>query len=337
MIKHVVLVAFVLALAAPAAAQAGTVSRSGSALMYTANPGERNGVSVEAASATIVLITDGGSGVDIADGSGCFPIDTENPRAGAQCTVDAQTMIVTQLGDRDDRYVGEQGLQLPELVAGEAGDDVIDSAEGADGIDGGSGNDRISGGGGNDTLLGGAGNDLLVGDAGDDRLDGGTGTDKMDARTRGGTDRVDCTSGGDDAIIRGTTDELVECGAVPRATLIVPRQRVAAFFDEDGFEFTVNCARPCALSWEMTGRDRSTRRRIHERRGRLDFARPLRDDDNFPEFLDAGINQVLVRPLGRTTQRDIRAARRLRLRLEVTVIDRNSLETELTRNLTIRR
>lgn len=334
---RIAIAALAAALTLPAAAEAGTVSRNGSVLMYTANAGERNSVIVEAASATVILVTDGGAGVDIAEGSNCFPIDLENPRAGAQCTVDGDTSILTQLGDGDDRYLGEQGIQLPELVTGDSGDDIIDTADGVDAVDGGAGNDRISAGPGNDTVLGAAGNDLVRGDAGDDRLDGGPGTDKVDARTRGGTDRVDCTSGGDDAIIRGTTDELVQCGAVPRARLIVPRQRVAAFFDDDGFEFSVNCARPCALSWEITGRDRSTRRRIHERRGRLDFARPRRDDDNFPEFLDAGLNQVLVRPIGRTTQRDVRAARRLRLRLEVTVIDRNSLETTLTRNLTVRR
>lgn len=337
MSTRIVLIALAVALAVPASASAGTVSRSGAVLMYTAGVGERNGVTVEAASPTIVLITDGGAGVDIADGSNCFPIDVSNPRAGAQCSVDANTSILTRLLDGNDRYLGEEGLQLPELVGGGPGDDVIDTADGADGIDGGEGDDELSGGPGNDVILGGAGDDLLRGDAGDDRLDGGPGTDKMDGRTRGGTDRIDCTGGGDDAIIRGTTDELVQCGAVPRARLIVRRQRVAAFFDDDGYEFRVNCARPCAIRWEITGRDRSTRRRIHERRGRLDFANPLRDADNFPSYQPAGINEVFVRPIGRTTRRDIAAARRLRLRLEVTVIDRNSLETTLTRNLTIRR
>lgn len=337
MIKRIVLVVLAAALAAPAAASAGTVSRSGAVLMYTANAGERNSVIVEAASPTIILITDGGTGVDIADGSNCFPIDLSNPRAGAQCTVDPETSILTRLGDGDDRYLGEQGIQLPELVSGDTGNDVIDTADGVDAVDGGDGNDRISAGPGNDTVLGAAGNDLVRGDAGDDRLDGGPGTDRVDARTRGGLDRVDCTSGGDDAIIRGSNDELVECGAVPRARLIVPRQRVAAFFDEDGFEFSVHCARPCALRWTITARDRSTRRRIHERRGRLDFANPRRDEDNFPRYLEPGLNQAFARPIGRTSRRDIAAARRLRLRLEVTVIDRNSLETTLTRDLTIRR
>ena len=330
------LIALAIALVVPAAAQAGTVSRSGSVLMYTANAGERNGVIVEAASPTVILITDGGAGVDIAEGANCFPIDLDNPRAGAQCTVDPETTILTQLGDRDDRYLGEQGIQLPELVTGDAGDDVIDTADGADGIDGGDGDDRLSAGPGNDTVLGAAGNDLVRGDAGDDRLEGGTGTDRMDGFTRGGTDRVDCSEGGDDAVSRGSTDELVNCGPAPRASLRVPRQRVAAFFDDDGFRFTVNCARPCAVRWRMLGRDRSTRRRIHERRGRLDFENPRRDE-GFPVYLPAGVNEFFARPLGRFSRRDIAAARRLRLRLEVTVIDRNSLEIELARDFTVRR
>ena len=326
-----------LALIAPATAAAGTVSRSGSVLMYTGAAGEANGVIVEAASPTVVLITDGGAGVEIDGGSNCFPIDFSNPRAGAQCPVDANTSIATDLGDGNDRYLGEEGLFLPELVAGGAGNDVIDTADGPDGIDGGSGDDELSAGPGNDTILGVAGDDLLRGGGGDDRLDGGRGTDRMDGRTGGGTDTIDCTGGGDDAVIRGMSDQLIECGLVPRASLIVPRQRIAAFFDEDGFDFRVNCARPCALRWHLLPRDRSTSRRIHERRDRLDFANPRRGDDAFPEYLPAGLNELHARPLGRTTRRDVRAARRLRLRLVVTVIDRNSLETILTRNLTIRR
>jgi hypothetical protein len=158
----------------------------------------------------------------------------------------------------------------------------------------------------------------------------------MDARTRGGTDRVDCSGGGDDAVIRSTSDELVECGLVPRASLRVPRQRVADFFDEDGFDFAVTCARPCAIRWEMLPRDRSTRRRIHDRRRRLDFETPRLDADMFPLYLP-GTSELHAEPRGRTTRRDIRTARLLRLRLVVTVIDRNSLETTITRNLTIRR
>lgn len=326
-----------VALAVPAAASAGTVSRSGAVLLYTAGAGERNGVTVEAASATIVLITDGGAGVDIADGSNCFPIDLSNPRAGAQCTVDANTSIATQLGNGDDRYLGEEGLLLPELVGGGTGDDTIGTSDGDDGIDGGEGNDKLDGGPGNDTILGASGNDLLRGGAGTDRIDGGSGTDKLDGRTGGGNDTIDCSAGLDDAVIRSQRDELIECGPAPRASLRVPRQRVSAFFDDDGFNFTVNCARACAVRWEILPRDRSTRRRIHDRFRRLDREEPRRDADGFPRYLDAGANEFDARPNGRTTRRDIAAARLLRLRLVVTVIDRNSLEITLTRALTIRR
>ena len=336
MSTRIVLAVLAVALAAPATAAAGTVSRNGDVLLYMAAPGERNGVTVEAASPTMVLITDGGAGVDIDPTSNCAAIDLSTPRAGAQCPVDANTMVATQLDDGSDSYVGEEGLTLPEVVGGGAGNDTIETADGADGIDGGAGDDRLSGGPGNDFILGGAGTDVLRGDAGDDTLDGGSRDDKMDARTGGGTDRVDCSAGGDDAVIRSTSDELVDCGLVPRASLRVPRQRVADFFDEDGFDFVVNCARPCAIRWEMLPRDRSTRRRIHDRRRRLDFETPRLDADMFPRYLP-GSSELHAEPRGRRTRRDIRAARLLRLRLVVTVVDRNSLETTITRNLTIRR
>lgn len=331
-----VFLAIVTLLALPAAAQAGTVTRMGSVLIYTANPGERNSAEIEMPNAATLLVNDG-AGVTIDPDSGCTPIDASAPTGGAQCPVDGTITFGAQLADGDDRFEAQEGVTLSVLVAGGDGNDRITTDRGSDGLDGGAGNDTLNGGPANDTLLGAAGNDLLIGGSGTDRLDGGAGDDRMDAKSGGGNDNIDCTGGGDDTIIRGATDPLEGCGEVPVASLRVPRQRVRAFSDDDGFEFTVRCAQPCAIEWELEGRDRSTRRRIHDRRGRLDRQLIRTDAEGFPRFEDAGSNQQLARPNGRATRRDIAAARLLRLRLEVTVVDRNSLETSFTRNLTIRR
>lgn len=330
-------VAVALTLLVPASAGASTISRSGGLLVYAAGAGERNSVDVEATSPTLLLITDGGATIALDPSSGCSQLDPARPGAGAQCPVDGSTTLVTQLGDGNDSYLAQDGVALPEVVGGGPGDDTVETGAGPDGIDGGAGNDKLDGGAGNDMVLGGDGVDLVRGSGGDDRLDGGPGDDLVDARVRGGMDTVDCTSGGSDAIVRGPSDVLEGCGGAQRASLRVPRQRVRAFADRDGFEFSVSCSRPCAVRWELTPRDRSTRRRIHQRDRRLDKESPRLDAEGFPLYLPAGRNVFHAVPIGRLTKRDVASARRLRLRLTVTVIDRNSLETRLTRDLTIRR
>ncbi|MEX2197108.1 MAG: hypothetical protein WD844_17690 [Thermoleophilaceae bacterium] len=325
-------------LALPSAAHAATVSRTGSVLTFVAHAGERNNVNVEAASPQTLIITDPGRPVVIAAGSDCTELDPASPGSGAQCAAPPGTVLALALGDADDRYLAEDGVTLPETIAGQDGDDRIVAGAGAGGLSGGAGDDTLDGGDGNDTLRGDDGADLLRGGSSADDLDGGPGDDRVDARTGGGHDRVTCApDGGDDAIIRGRTETLQDCGSRPRASLRVPRQRIGAFFDDDGFDFRVRCSEPCAIEWEIVARDRSTRRRIHQRDRRLDKARPRTDADGFPRYLDAGANELHARPNGRATRRDIRAARRLRLRLVVTVIGRNSVERTLARNITLRR
>lgn len=329
----------VLALAAllaiPSLASAATVGRSGSVLTFVAHPGERNNVNVEAPNPQTLVITDPGAPVVIAEGSGCIQLDAGSPGAGAQCSAPAGTVLAADLADADDRYVAEDGVTLPEAIGGGAGDDVIQTGAGSGVLAGGAGDDTLDGGGGDDSITGAGGADLLLGGPGADDLRGDEGDDRIDARSGGGIDTVTCE--GDDAIIRGPTDRLEGCGGIPSASLRVPRQRIGAFFDDDGLDFRIRCAAPCAIEWEIVARDRSTRRRIHQRDRRLDKDRPDRDADGFPEYLDAGTNVLHARPIGRTTRRDIRAARRLRLRLLVKVTGRNSFERTLSRDFTLRR
>jgi len=77
-------------------------------------------------------------------------------------------------------------------VDGNAGNDLIVTAEGNDTLTGGADNDTLAGGDGNDWLDGGAGSDSLAGGAGSDTLDGGG----------GGFDTLDGGDGNDLIIVR---------------------------------------------------------------------------------------------------------------------------------------
>jgi hypothetical protein len=73
-------------------------------------------------------------------------------------------------------------VEVPCLIDGGDGNDVIIGGSGNDTLIGGNGNDRITGRGGNDILIGGAGNDTLNGSDGDDLIY--PGPDVLDAKGR---------------------------------------------------------------------------------------------------------------------------------------------------------
>jgi hypothetical protein len=332
--RTLVVSAALLALAAPAA-QAGTVSRSGQALVYAGAAGELNRLDVEAVSATLLLLTDPGSGVRIDPSSGCTEVDPARPGAGAQCPVDGQTFLAVDLADGADTYTAEDGMPVPEIVAGGDGNDRIGAGDGRSLVDGGAGDDAIDGGPGSDELRGGDGDDLLRGGTGDDGLDGGAGTDRIDARNGGGTDTIDCRAGGDDAIIRGTTDTLIGCGdTAPAARLSVPRGQDTGDLLRGGLRFAVRCAAPCAVFWELVPADGATRRRVHQRDRRFD--QKHQDPTVFPDYAPAGSTVYEALAHGRATRKSVGRAKVLRLRLNVRVVGRNSLERKLTRRFTLR-
>ena len=70
-------------------------------------------------------------------------------------------------------------LNVPWVMKGNAGADILEGLGAADRLYGYGGNDELSGGAGNDKLFGGAGKDTLTGDAGRDQLTGGTGADRF--------------------------------------------------------------------------------------------------------------------------------------------------------------
>jgi VCBS repeat-containing protein len=120
--------------------------------------------------------------------------------AGVQVTINgasagtfAPTGVVRVFGgDGDDLITVGEGVTLPAVLAGEAG------------------NDTLVGGAGNDTLLGGAGNDSLRATTGDDYLDGGTGNDTV--RAGAGNDLL-YGGDGDDSMMAHTGNDTLHGGA----------------------------------------------------------------------------------------------------------------------------
>ena len=323
-----------LAVAVPSSALAGTVARSGSTLQYAADPGERNAVNVEPLAEDTVVVSDSGAPVRIDPASGCSEFDPTRPGAGARCAL--PTLLVVGLEDGDDTYLSEPALRVPQLVAGGTGNDQIESGGGADGIDGGTGADLLRGGPGDDIVQGAGDNDRLRGDAGDDRLDGGAGDDRIDALNGDGRDTVDCRGGGDDSIIKSDDDPLVGCGSTIAASVSITRGQRIRGFVERGLRFTVRCALPCAVSYELRPADRPTRLRVHRRDATIARGRFAKDGP-FPVFQAAGPQVFRAVPFGRATRKGLANAEVLRMKLMVRVVGKNGLERQFERRVRIKR
>jgi Ca2+-binding RTX toxin-like protein len=205
----------------PAAASAGTVTKSGDTITYQAAAGEDNSLQVTQAGGTITFNENGT--VPVVDGGGC-PLVAGN----AVCPEGGVARLVVNLGDLDDFVVlttsalpltatggpgrddlnGDSGADTlrgeggNDSLDGRAGADTLEGGDGNDGADGGDGNDTVSGGPGPDsTLRGGAGNDTvsgdggsdtsLFGDEGSDAVNGGDGDDAIEA-----DEGADTVSGG---------------------------------------------------------------------------------------------------------------------------------------------
>ena len=92
--------------------------------------------------------------------------------------------LVALMGDEgpevtDGSDSGTDITNIPGLINGTAGDNILEGGAGDDRLNGLGGNDTLRGGDGNDTLSGGAGGDTLNGGAGDDVLEGGADGDTL--------------------------------------------------------------------------------------------------------------------------------------------------------------
>ena len=111
---------------------------------------------------------DGGSGNDTASYSG----------SGSAVHIDRGADTASG-GDADGDV-----LDNIENLVGSSHDDILAGNAGVNILDGGDGNDELYGGRGEDVLIGGAGDDDLDGDQADDTLIGGAGNDTLDGGYR---------------------------------------------------------------------------------------------------------------------------------------------------------
>jgi hypothetical protein len=173
-------VLLVLLLVLPASAQAADVSVTNGILRFTAAPEGTNNVRfTETATDTVTVERFPGSEDDdpITPGAGCTGA---NPYV---CS--GVKSAVLDGGDQSDRLEAGylvnddfQGLtNIPAIITGGDGNDVLGGSAAGDSIDGGPGDDDIDGFPGNDSLRGGDGNDVLSPNTGTDTLVGGDGID----------------------------------------------------------------------------------------------------------------------------------------------------------------
>ena len=117
---------------------------------------------------------------------------------------------VIQGGTGNDRIIGDFGSNpLNISTLTLGGDDMLAGGDGNDIIMGVGGDDTINGQDGNDFLNGGAGNDHIAGNAGDDKVIGNDGNDLLS-----GNDGDDLLSGenGNDVLLGGSGDDLMYGG-----------------------------------------------------------------------------------------------------------------------------
>ena len=186
-LKLPLLAATVVALLAPAAAQAGTLSYEGDTLVFRADPGVRDSPMLGAKDGLLTIYED-----DLKLAPGCT-YDFQ-----ANCPMPARVRL--ELGDGDDwqSFSSDYPPALPVTVLGGEGKDQLQTY-GADNVtlDGGGGNDLLKGWQSNDTLYGGAGDDEINGSGGNDHLEGGDGNDSLSPDTYygPGNDYVDGGAG----------------------------------------------------------------------------------------------------------------------------------------------
>jgi Ca2+-binding RTX toxin-like protein len=188
--KTPLLLLLLLALLAPAGAQAGTATFDGHSFTYTAAPGEANGVVAQTTAtcgdlpAPCFQLFDSAV-YDMAPPPGC----ADGASLDIICPIPASVTI--DVGDKLD------------LVVDWDGPSTIRAGEGAD---------VIRGKGGDDVLLGDDGEDVLIGGPGDDALDGGAGPDTLESYfggygVDGGIDPSD--TAGRDTLAGGPADDSV--------------------------------------------------------------------------------------------------------------------------------
>jgi hypothetical protein len=193
------LAATAVALLAPAAAQAATLSYEGDTLVFRADPGVRD---------SPMLGAEGGM----------LTIYEENLTLAPGCTFTHQAVcpmparVRLELGDGDDwnSFSSDYPAALPVEVHGGDGKDQLQTynADRAT-LDGGEAADVLKGWQSNDTLRGGAGDDEISGSGGNDHVEGGEGNDSLSPDTYYGP--------GNDYVDGGPGIDVVDDWSIPDA------------------------------------------------------------------------------------------------------------------------
>jgi hypothetical protein len=193
---------FILAAAlAPAAAHAGTISKSGSFLVYTGHATESDGVRVTEGyippRIEFTRLTSRPLTVDAASlGSACAPDGADQ----VECEfADLGTITRVWLtgGSQYDRFESRLSPYPVTVRAGAWGDDIF-AGPTDDDLEGGPGNDYIDGWSGNDVLRGQGGRDTLRPSTGADLVEGGAQFDRVDYADRAAGVSVTLGGGADD-------------------------------------------------------------------------------------------------------------------------------------------
>ena len=332
-----VLLGSAVALLHAPAAGAATGNVGGGALTFAGEPGEANTVSISYDAASGIYKFTDPTGT-FTSGSGCGGLGHD-----LYCNDDNVSLIVVNLLDGNDKWLGGDSKVAPVvdggdgnddlegigLLAGGDGNDTLKSADAGTQLDGGPGDDLVVGNDADDQIDGGDGNDLLIGNDGTDSLTGGPGLDRIDA-TGEGVKTIDC-QGRDDEIIQGSGANVrrVRCSRAPKARISVPRVSLRGLLSR-GLRFSVRCDRPCAVSWVL--RPDATLRSLVG--GTLGGRRAPVDEDGFVSPL-VGRQRFTARVAGKRARTAVGKLKSLSATLAVTVTGRDGLSSQQSNTVKI--
>ena len=147
------------ALAAPAATHAATLGPatidSVDSVSYVAAPGEANRLVVQPGPAGTVSFVDPGATITPLDAT-CVTVTAHE----ARCDAALVPALNIALGDGDDSATVD--VNMPGVLSGDAGNDLLTGGDGAESLLGGDGDDVLEGRGGADLLSGEAGRDRVT-------------------------------------------------------------------------------------------------------------------------------------------------------------------------------
>jgi len=195
-------IALLLALAAPAAAQAdATLSVTGTAphktLTFTVGDALDHRTELHLSLGDLVIYD---SRIPIAVGaSGCTAIIVEMVDCGPVADFES---VVFAFSDGDDTLDVPWDFPIVVSADGGAGNDMLVGGARDDELSGGPGDDLLYGRHGEDALVGGSGDDFLAGNEGADAFDGGEGDDDLDAaETPAAADAAIACGAGEDLVV----------------------------------------------------------------------------------------------------------------------------------------